>query len=404
MKIIMMRPSYKPELSGGTHLAIDLVEDLIAKGHTVEIITPIKSNYLLELDIAEDECKVQRITSRHKKNSIVSRVLRYFDISKKMYRAAKKIEGGDILMTHSMPPLLGPLGAKLARQKKIPVLYWEQDIVSQSLLSTGILGKNNIKTKISFRVAEFLEKRTEKNSSKIVTISNRFRDMHLSRGISSEKIKVVYNWVDTNQIYPVERTENILFDELAIPRNKFIVSYCGNLGVPQNVEILVDCAEKMQENDDILFVIFGGGSREKTVKKYIEDKKLNNLLFYPLQPLDRAHYVYSIGDVGVVIGRKGTSNNGFPSKTWSIMAAGQAIISCFDMESELTSFIQQSKGGLTVEPDSPEELKRAILEMYCNRDITKQMGINAREYIINNFSRQRATKEIVDVLENMIKE
>ena len=29
MKVLMMRPSYRPELSGGTHLAIDLVEDFI---------------------------------------------------------------------------------------------------------------------------------------------------------------------------------------------------------------------------------------------------------------------------------------------------------------------------------------------------------------------------------------
>ena len=305
MKVIMMRPSYRPEISGGTHLAIDLVEDLKKAGHEVELVTPISQKYVETVDINKDECVVHRVVSKFVKTDVVSRVFRYFDISRKMYNTAKKIEGADVLMTHSMPPLIGPLGAKLAKKKKIPVVYWEQDIVSQSLLSTKILGKSDLKTKILFSVAQSLEKQTEKNSNKIITISNCFRDMHINRGIQEDKVKVVYNWVDTEQIYPVAKKDNILFDEFSIPKNKFIVSYCGNLGVPQNVEILIDCAEKLQENQDILFVIFGGGSREKIVKQYIEDKKLNNLLFFPLQPLERAHYVYSVGDIGVVIGKKG---------------------------------------------------------------------------------------------------
>ena len=138
-------------------------------------------------------------------------------------------------------------------------------------------------------------------------------------------------------------------------------------------------------------------------KNYIEKKALKNLLFFPLQPLERSHYVYSLGDVGVVIGKKGTSNNGFPSKTWSIMSAGQAIISCFDLESELSSFIEQSKGGIAVAPDSPELLQGAVLKLYDNKEETKKMGVNARNYIINNFSRQKSTKDIIDVLENMVK-
>ena len=403
MKVIMMRPSYKPELSGGTHLAVDLVEDLIARGHEVEVVTPIKSKYLKLVNTNLDECKIHRIVSKHSKTNVISRVLRYFDVSKKMYKTAKKIEGADIIMTHSMPPLLGPLGAKLAKRKKLPVVYWEQDIVSQSLLSTEIFGQNNLKTKMMFKVAESLEKKTERKSDKIITISKRFRDMHLKRGISNEKLQVVYNWVDTNQVYPVDRKDNVLFDELCIPRDKFIVSYCGNLGVPQNVEVLIDCAEKMQDNKEILFVIFGGGSREKYIKNYIEKKALKNLLFFPLQPLERSHYVYSLGDVGVVIGKKGTSNNGFPSKTWSIMSAGQAIVSCFDLESELSLFIEQSKGGVAVAPDSPELLQGAVLKLYDNKEETKKMGVNARNYIINNFSRQKSTKDIIDVLENMVK-
>lgn len=402
MKIIMMRPSYRPELSGGTHLAIDLVEDFIKRGHEIEVITPISRKYEALVDPSQDECKITRVTSRFNKKDVVSRILRYIDISYKMYSAAKKSDA-DIIMTHSMPPLLGPLGTILGKKKHIPVLYWEQDIVSQSLISTGIFGKAGLKQKIMFLIAEALEKRSEKFSTHIITISEQFKKMHTNRGISTSKVSVVYNWIDTNQIYHVNRNDNPLFEELNIPKDKFIVSYCGNLGVPQNVEIMVEAAELLKEYTDIYFVIIGGGSREEYIRRLVKEKNLSNLILSPLQPLNRSHYVYSVGDVGLVIGKTGTSKNGFPSKTWSIMSAEQAMIACFDLESELCQFVRNGECGITTEPDSAAALADAILELYGDKEKTNVMGRNARKYVEKEFCREKATEKIITIAESLAK-
>lgn len=401
MKIIMMRPSYKPELSGGTHLAIDLVKDFLIKGHTVNVITPISPKYINLVDESLDECKVYRIYSKHNKKNVFSRILRYIDTSFKMYKTALHIDA-DVIITHSMPPLLGPMGTRLSKKKKIPVVYWEQDVVSQSIITTGIFNKNKLLKKIAFKFAESLEKKSEKNSDYIITISEKFKKMHIERGVSPEKISVIYNWIDTNQIYPVSRDNNSLFDELNIPKNKFIVTYCGNLGVPQNVEIMIDAAELLKDNNNIFFVIIGGGSREEYIKKYLTEKKLDNIKLFPLQPLEKAHLVYSIGDVGLVIGKSGTSKNGFPSKTWSIMSAGQAMIACFDLDSELSNFVKNSNCGIVVEPDSSDKLASAIEHLFINKKETRQMGLNARKYVKENFSREQSTQKFLKLVSNQV--
>ena len=194
-----------------------------------------------------------------------------------------------------------------------------------------------------------------------------------------------------------------MFDELGIPRDKFIITYCGNLGVPQNVEIMIDAAARLQKYKDIYFVIFGGGSREEYIKKYFAEKQLENMSIFPLQPLERSQFVYSVGDVGLVIGRSGTSKNGFPSKTWSIMAAGQAMIACFDLDSELSEFVREGNCGITIEPDSSEALENAIKKLYSDRENTKKMGIAARNYVINNFDRKAATGKIIKTAEDLVK-
>ena len=400
MKILMLRPTYKPELSGGTHLAIDLINDIQKAGHEVVLVTAASNKISKEANANEDECKVIRVYSRHDKNTTLSRILRYIDTSKNIAKIAKKIPDVDLIMTHSMPPLLGIIGAKIAKKRHIPSIYWEQDIVSESLISTKIFGKTSLKQKILYKIAKTIEVQTENKSTHIITISEQFKKMHVNRGVSPNKISVIYNWIDTEQIYPVDRKKNPLFDELGIPREKYIVSYCGNLGVPQNVEIMIDAAEKMKNIKNLLFVIIGGGSREQIIREYVNKKRLPNLQLFPLQPLEKSHYVYSIGDIGLVIGKKGTSKNGFPSKTWSIMAAGQSMIACFDKGSELEKFIKQGKCGLSVRPDDSNELKKAIIYI-MNSSVN--YGKNAREYVTKNFNRQNSTEKIIKVIESINK-
>ena len=402
MKLIMMRPSFFPELSGGTHLALDLVKDFVEAGWEVEVVVPIGEKFVDLVNEEEDVVKVHRIRSKFVGVSIIKRVLRYIDTSWKMYKTALSIPNADLVMTHSMPPLLGPLGAKVAKKKKVPVLYWEQDIVSESLISTGLFGKSGLKRKLLYKVANTIERISEKKSTHIITISEQFRSMHLKRGVSPDKVSVVYNWIDTQQIMPISPAQNPLFEELGIERDRFTVTYCGNLGVPQNVEIMVDAAEILQHELPVQFVILGGGSREEKVRRYVEEKALDNLKLFPLQPLERADLVYNLGQVGLVIGKTGTSRNGFPSKTWSIMAAGQTMIACFDIDSELCQFVKEGDCGIAVEPDSSEALAQAIRSLYADQEACAQKGRNAREYVTKRFGRSAATKKIISTATRLV--
>ena len=342
----MLRPSYIPELSAGNHLAVNLVEDFKAAGHDIELIVPVGSSFI-ENETDSYNYLVHRIKSNFIGTSTLKRMLRYIDTSIKMFFKLMRIKDADIILSHSMPPTIGPLSVIAGKVKKIPVVYWEQDIVSQSIITTGITRKK-VTRKIFYSVSKILENISLKGCTQIITISQKFKKQHVTDGIKPSKVDVIYNWIDTNKIYPLQRKDNSLFDKYNLDRSKFYVTYCGNLGVPQNVEIMVDAAEMLQ-GEDIQFIIIGGGSREEKIKSYIKEKRLPNLEIFPLEPLENANEVYNIGDIGLVIAKAGTSNNGFPSKTWSILSAGQVIISCFDLDSELSNFVADSKSGIVVE-------------------------------------------------------
>ena len=398
----MIRPSFIPEMSAGNHLALDLVLDLQNAGDEVTVITSVSEEFQGLGKEYHDPCLVYRVKSGIKGKNVIKRILRYINTSFSMYKTAKNIDC-DLILSHSMPPLLGPLSCILSKKKKKPVIYWEQDIVSNSIISTGMGKDKTLKQKSMFTIAKMLEKYTEKHCTHIVTISNRFKKMHTDRGIDANKVDVIYNWIDTKRIYPKNRSDNLLFKELGFSNEDFIVSYCGNLGIPQNVEIMIDAAEKMRNIDGLKFLLIGNGSREDYIIEYFKKKNLKNFVYHPLYPLEMACDVYNIADVGLVIGKRGTSGNGFPSKMWSILAAGQTMISCFDIDSELSDFVRNGNFGIAIEPDSSEQLVQAIETLLKNREKCREYAHNARKFAVEHAEREKATKKFIEVIKTVMR-
>ena len=270
---------------------------------------------------------------REGKNPIL-RALRYFmfcaiALCKCLYgREAKEC---NVIYSVSTPPILGAMSVVVKKLRKIPFVYVLQDIFPDSLVGTGLAKKGGLLWRIGRKVEDY----TYQNADKIIVISEDFRRNVVDKGVPKEKIAVVYNWVDENAVVPVDRKNNPLFDELGISRGKFYVVYAGNLGNAQNIDVIIDSAKEMVEDNETEFLIFGsGGLKEQLVDK-VKNYGIENVRFFPLQPIERISYVYSIGNVCVVSCKPKLGGAAMPSKTLSIMSAGRPVLASFDM-GELT--------------------------------------------------------------------
>ena len=222
-------------------------------------------------------------------------------------------------------------------------------------------------------------------------ISDDFKKNIMEKGVPENKIVVIPNWVDTNVIYPVVKTNNKLYDEFNIPKDKYIVIYAGNLGNAQGSDIILETADLLSEYDDTIFVVFGGGSQFEKFK--LKAKSRKNLMVFDLLPSERVSEVYSLGDIALITCKKGTGMAGMPSKTWSIMACNVPIIASFDTDSELANILNQVDAGVCVEPENAERLAKAILNCYQNKNVDK---CYSREYVVNNLSKQHCTSMYIN--------
>lgn len=406
MKVLFLEAYFKPEKTSGAHIAENMRVALAEKGHDMIIYAPtptrgvsdeIRKEYKKRKHEKDynDKADIHRYYMFKEGRNPLLRAARYALIEARLLLCGITCKTADILPMGSTPPINGLMATLIKKIKKIPFVYTINDLFPDSLVSTGMTREGSILWKIGNWVSNV----TYKNSSHIIVISESLKDKLVGKGVPADKISVVYNWIDTDKTVPVKREDNTLFDEFDFSRDKFYITYAGNLGNSQNVDIVVDCAERLKEYSDIQFVIFGDGSEKERLEKRIEESCLENIKLFPMQPADRVSEVYSLGDASFVICKKGVGGGAFPSKAASIMATGTAVIASFDTDSDLCRTVEEGKAGVCAEAENADEAVAAILRLYNDRDFCRECGDNARKLACSKFSKETGVAKRIEIYE-----
>lgn len=402
MKITFITRYFEPEILPITHLTHDLVYDMSKYGANITVITGFPTRGIdaehqaryanMPVEVVGSNIKILRMGSRRAEGkSLFIRAVQYMTFCFDIYTQMSKMRHEtDIYFIMSTPPFLGIAGAFLSR--KAPTVYNLQDVFPDSLITAKKLSEDSL----IIRLFRKVEKWIYKKNTHIITITKDFNKLLLGRGVPQEKISTIYNWIDENAVVPIERQNNCLINRYNIEKSKFIVTYCGNIGHSQNLEMVVDIAKELGE--DVQFVFIGDGGWKNNIEQYIVNKKVINVMMLPFQPYGDIAHVMSLGDVSLVCSKANVGNSSFPSKTWSIMSAGRAVICSFDKNSELCEIINTAKAGLCSDAGDKKGLKNNILKLYADRKLTKELGENGRKYIEKNLTRKQATRKYFDIL------
>ena len=171
------------------------------------------------------------------------------------------------------------------------------------------------------------------------------------------KLAVVYNW--SYQDAPYEDLDLTPVAHM-FPADAFHVVYAGNIGVMQNVDLLIETARCMLDEPDIRFHIIGDGAYREKLRAKAEAYGLANVAFQPMQPPELAPLIYAAADVNVIPLRKDIYRTALPSKTATCLACARPIIFAVGPESRFAQTAAEAAGCRVTEPDRPEQLAEAI--------------------------------------------
>ncbi len=398
MKVLTFCAYYEPEIAASMYLTTNMFEDMAKSGIEVEIFAPTPTRGVDQETINkykkikyeehyDGKLKIHRFSMLQEGTATLGRAIRYILLNLAFIWKGLWTQA-DLMLISSTPPTQGFMAALLKKAKKIPVVYNLQDIFPDSLVTTGLAKKGGLLWKIGRKIENY----TYRNADHIIVISEGFKRNIMAKGVEEAKITAVPNWVNTDSVYPVAKTDNRLFEELQISRDKFTVVYAGNFGEAQGADVVLKAAQRLKEQENIQFVLFGGGARFGEAKE--QAAAMDNVAAFDLLPPERVSEVYSLGDVALITCKPGAGDSAMPSKTWSIMACSTPIIASFDTDSDLAQVLADSCAGICVEPGNTDALAKAILEA----SKTGIKGSNGREYVAQNASRDICVKKYLDII------
>lgn len=353
MNILMWMSGNFDRRTPSEHLLVAIVEALYKKGNTVHIIQkdtggdlPKLPEALVKLGVTTD-CIPCKLAS---KGNFIARYLvdvKYVLNCRSIIKKHKDCKAV-FIQSSNVAGFMAYLVKRILPKAKLT--YNVQDIFPENAYYTG-------KVKgIVYRILSAEQRYAYKKADNIITISEDMKDLLVEKGTESQKIHVIYNWSYQDELYSPERIYN---DEIAsmLKRDKFNVVYAGNIGVMQNVDIIVNAA-RITDDPNIEFHIFGDGVYKDKLVRLGEG--LSNLHFWPMQPSHLAPSIYGMADVNIIPLSKNGYRTALPSKTATCLACQKPIIFCFDSQSKFGKWMEAEAGCPVVGCDDAQALKNAI--------------------------------------------
>ncbi|HEV8659128.1 MAG TPA: glycosyltransferase, partial [Thermoanaerobaculia bacterium] len=167
----------------------------------------------------------------------------------------------------------------------------------------------------------------------------------------------------------------------------FIILYAGNIGLSVDVDLVLDVAEQLRDLP-IRFVFVGDGVRAKGLADEISRRDLSNVRYLGYQPQEVAHLIYPSCDLAMIPMKAGTTTDTFPSKVYTILASGKAVLAAADEDSELQWMIREWHCGRVVQPENRSEFEQAVRRAYAQRSLLDAEGEAGRLQVIAKYSKE----------------
>lgn len=406
MRILVLSLYYDPDVCQSNGPIIRAIcDDLAAAGHDVTVVTSFPH---YNRDEVWPEYKGRffergQLGAVHVRRSYIhvsasrspaARILNYLSFNVSSTLAGIAAGRHDVIFAMSPPLTIGLTALLIGRLHGTPFCYNLQDIWPEVAVKLGMLrGKRTI------RFFERLERLIYRQAARIFAISEEFRDNLTARGVDASRIEVIPNFVDTRRITPMNRDN--AFSAQHELTGKYVVLYAGNVGLSQGLDVILDAAESLRQEGDIVFLIVGSGGRRDSLMADAAMRCLTNVRFMPLQAEADVPLLYASSDVALIPLRSNISENSVPSKTYTIMAAARPFIAGVEEGSNVSKLSRDARCGVCVAPEDAAALADAVLRLRANRTVARRMGERGRAYVERHFARESVTGRYRESLERV---
>jgi len=322
------------------------------------------------------------------------RIVSFFSFMFSSVWTALSVKDADLIMG-TTPQIFQAVSAWfVAFVRNKPFLLEVRDLWPEFGISMGV-----ITNPILISLTRWLEKFLYARATHILVNSPAYKEYMVAKGVPANKITYIPYGTDVDMFNPS-------VDGLAVRKqlgleDKFVVLYAGALGQANDIYTVLCAAKHLNDENQIRFVFWGDGKERPNLQSEAERLNLENVIFAGVCPKKEMPFVIASSDVCLAILQNVPMfRTTYPNKVFDYMAAARATVLVID--GVIREVIESSNGGVFVEPANHELLAKTILELSKDPQRVKQMGVNARAYLVQHLDRRDKLDETLLLLQKLV--
>ena len=395
MKVLVVSQYFYPE----NFRINDLVLELKKRNHEVTVLTgkpnypqgEYYSGYSFKGNDNEiwNDVEIIRVPLRARKTGAFNLMRNYLSFVWHANKKAKKINKDfDIIYVFEVSPITVALPAiKLKKILNIPVIMNVQDLWPENIVAV-----TRINNAFIISIVDKLVNYIYKHCDLLLCASPSFVERITKRGIDQSKVKY---WPQ----YSIVSKSNL--DSNIFNNGKFNITFTGNIGEAQGIDIAIQAADKLR-NENIHWNFIGNGRSKEKMELLVKKLNLESCIsFYEFIEENKIPQYLESSDAALLILKPDPIfEMTIPAKLQTYLSCGVPILGCVNGEGK--KIIEDAHCGIISQEISVESLVKATKELInLDQQEVNNYKLNAYQYGLNNFNKNSLLNELEDYMEGL---
>jgi len=392
MKIALVCPASLPatQFGGIVFLPVDLAREFSELGHDVTI-------YTSDLDFANGPTKFNKELPRLEKfeKFKINRTHTWFSvklyfINPSIYKQIKN-DKPDIIHTIGLRSFQSFMAWLVSKKTNIPLVVSDQG----GLTTHPFLKQSSMFFKIIYKIQNFFIKRIINDSSAISAANEYEKEIFLTFNKNS-KIQIIRNGINLKTLISQEN-----FKQKYNIDHKFIL-FVGRFSKSKGIETLLHACSIIKnelKTQNVSLVIMGVdfGYQDEMLKLISNLKLDDNVVVIKNPPRNDVISAYEQSEFLVLPSHWELS----PLAPLESFAFKKPVISTKSHGTPYT--VQDQVTGLLVEPDNPNDLSRAMINLLENKDMREKLGLAGYEFVHKECNCVSMAQNSLELYQEVIK-
>ncbi len=400
MRILFLTQYYPPETGAAPLRAYHFATKLAGRGHEVTVLTGMPNHpsgrkqqgfrWKLVASSLDGVRVVRSYLFATPRKTFLTRMLNQISFAVSAFVRGCWTPACDVILVTSPPLFLGVSGWLLGHVKGAPYVLDVRDYWPHAAVALGQLTSKRV-----IRLAERMELFLYAHAAWIVAVTPGMRRLMVKRGIPGHRVVLISNGADTDCFTPAEN------DVGRVANGKWTVLYSGTHGLVHGMEMILDAAELLVDDERIRFVMVGDGVAKDALVADAQRRKLSNMEFLPSQQPESLAERIRNSDVCIATTTEGSFSEGtVPVKMFDYMACGKPVVAA--VAGDARTIMAEADGGVIVAPGDSAALASTLLRLLEDEGERSRLGKNGYEYVRWSYSRQHLAGRMNDLLERVV--